>query len=117
MTNVRNYRFEKAAANIDDQRRRNPQLNVLFENTEIHPGLPKDASKQEELLQGKFTVSNASDMGGMSSRPRRIHSNMADASQLIQRKPVPCEYALEPGWTPVTHPMFCLLSKVDTWNP
>ena len=53
----------------------------------------------------------------MSSRPRRIHSNMADASQLMQRKPAPSDYALEPGWTPVTHPMFCLLSKVDTWNP
>ena len=31
--------FEKAAKIIDDQRSRNPQLNVLFENTEIHPGL------------------------------------------------------------------------------
>ena len=59
--------FEKAAAIIADQRARNPQLNVLFENTEIHPGLPDDAAKQECLLKGKFTVSNASDLGGMSS--------------------------------------------------
>ena len=109
--------FEKAAKIIADQRRRNPQLNVLFENTEIHPGLSSDADKQEELLHGTFTVSNASELGGMSSRPRRIHSNMADSSQLIQRKPAPSDYALRPGWTPVTHPMFCLLSKVDTWNP
>ena len=109
--------FEKAAAT--DQRRRNPQPNVLFENTEIHPGLPKDASRQEELRQGKFTVSDACDLGGMSSRPRTIqcHSNMAEASQLIQRKPAPSGYALEPGWTPVMHPMCCLLSQVDTWNP
>ena len=108
--------FEKTAAIIDDQRTRNPQLNVLFENTEIQPGLPKDAGRQEELLRGKFTVSNASDLGGMSSRPHCIHINTADASQLMQRKPAPSDYALEPGWTPaaVTHPMFCLLSKVDT---
>ena len=50
--------FEKAAGIVADQRSRNPQLNALFENTEIHPGLPKDAGRQEELLQGKFTVSN-----------------------------------------------------------
>ena len=42
---------------------------------------------------------------------------MADATQLVVRKPAPSEYALESGWVPVTHPMFCLLSKVDTWNP
>ena len=70
--------FEKAAAIIDDQRGRNPQLNVIFQNTEIHPGLPDDAERQKRLLHGTFTVSNASDLGGMSSRPRRIHSNMAD---------------------------------------
>ena len=114
---VRANLFEKAAAIISDQRGRNPQLNVLFENTENHPGLPDDAARQERLLKGKFTVSNASDLGGMYSRPRRIHSNMADATQLVTRKPAPSEYALESGWVPVMHPMFCLLSKVDTWNP
>ena len=109
--------FEKAAAIIDDRRGRNPQLYVLFENIETTQGLPYDADRQEHLLHGKFTVSNASDLGGMSSRPRRIHSNMADSMQLITRKTTPSGYVLELGWVPVTHPMFCLLPKVDTWNP
>lgn len=38
--------FEKAAAIIADQRKRNPQPNVIFENTEIHPGLKGDAARQ-----------------------------------------------------------------------
>ena len=73
--------FERAADIIRDQRQRNRHLNVIFENTEIHPKLIKrgDAETQEELLKGKFYVSNACDLGGMSSRPRRIHSNMATA--------------------------------------
>ena len=111
--------FERAADIISDQRRRNRHLNVIFENTEIHPKLVKrgDADKQEELLEGKFYVSNACDLGGMSSRPRRIHSNMATSAQLLTRKPAPSCYALRPNWLPVKHPMFCLLSKKDTWNP
>lgn len=56
-------------------------------------------------------------LGGMSSRPCRIHSNMATSEELVRRQLGPRTYALEPGWTPVTHPMFCLLSKEDTWNP
>ena len=79
--------FKKAAAIIKDQQKRNPQLNVLFENMEIHPRLPTDAAEQERLLKGRFSVSNACDLGGMSSRPRHIHSNMADAQDLIHRKP------------------------------
>ena len=109
--------FEKAADIIQDQRQRNPGLNVLFENTLIHESLVGDAEQQETLVGGKFEASNACDLGGMSSRPRRIHSNMADASHLVSREPAPSRYALQPGWLPVKHPMFCLLSKRDTWNP
>ena len=111
--------FERAAKIIRDQRQRNQHLNVIFENTEIHPKLMKrgDAERQEELLEGKFYVSKACDLGGMLSRPRRIHSKMATSEQLLRRQPAPSCYALRPHWLPVKHPMFCLLSKKYTWNP
>ena len=48
--------FKKAAAIIKDQRKRNPQLNVLFENTEIHPGLPKDV-ENEQISHEKYCSS------------------------------------------------------------
>ena len=70
----RAHLFEQAADIIRDQQQRNQHLNVIFENTEIHPKLVKqgNAETQEELLKGKFYVSNACDLGGMSSRLHRI---------------------------------------------
>ena len=59
--------LEKAADIIQDQRNRNPGLNVLFENTLIHESLVGDAEQQETLVGGKFEASNACDLGGMSS--------------------------------------------------
>ena len=109
--------FEKACSLIQDQQARNPALNILFENVDIHPALSKsDGPKQlqEALLGHTFHVVNAKDLGNMSSRPRRLASNMATPQQLTLRKPPPPSFALE-DHSLVVHPMYCLVSKNDTW--
>ena len=109
--------FIKACAIIHDQRSRNPRLNTLFENVDIHPAIAKtEGPEQERLLGEKFHVVNAKDLGNMSSRPRRLASNMALPDQLTLREPPPASFAIGAHNTPICHPMFCLVSKEKTWN-
>ena len=113
--------FLKACDIINDQLSRNRHLNVLFENVDIHPALAAtDGPKQEELLGFKFHVVNVVGLGSLSSRPRRIASNMANPAQLKHRSPPPASFALGDGVLPIKHPMYCLISKReslrDTWN-
>ena len=110
--------FIKACAILRDQRKRNPRVNILFENVDIHPALAKtDGPKQEELVGATFHVVNATDLGSMSSRPRRIASNMATPDDLRHRKPPAPSFAIGEDKFPVIHPMYCLISKAKTWNP
>ena len=108
--------FVKSCDIIRDQLSRNPSLNYVFENVDIHPALADtDGPKQEQLLGCRFHVINAKDLGNMSSRPRRIASNMADPTMLTLREPPQPSFAIG-SHCPCVHPMHCLVSKKDTWN-
>ena len=49
--------FVKACRIIADQTARNPRVNILFENVDIHPALAKtDGPEQERLLSEQFHV-------------------------------------------------------------
>ena len=108
--------FVKSCAIIQDQLSRNPLLNYVFENVDIHPALAAtDGPEQERLLGSAFHVINAKELGNMSSRPRRIASNMADPTKLVFREPPQPSFAIGTH-SPCIHPMHCLVSKKDTWN-
>ena len=49
--------FVKACRIVADQTARNPRVNILFENVDIHPALAKtDGPEQERLLSEQFHV-------------------------------------------------------------
>ena len=109
--------FMICCAIIRDQQQRNPHLNYLFENVVISRRLPDDAARQNAALGGSFEETDAADLGSGSHRPRRIASNMGSAADLQRKVPTAAELVYgDPSHAPVKHPMYCIVSKIDTRN-